>query len=180
VDNPPATPVDPQQLAQHSKKDAKSKKIILEGVKDHIIPHLASKKTAKEMWTAIIGLYQGTSEARKLVLREKLRNIKMANSESVASYLTRFTQVKDKLARAGETVPDRDMVSFALLGFPKSWENFIDAISRREMLPNWERLWSDCVQEEIRKQQGCWERGAGAGSAIFKNLRERERFLYNT
>jgi transposase InsO family protein len=152
VDNPPATPVDPQQLAQHNKKDAKAKRIILEGVKDHIIPHLSGKKTAKEMWSAIIGLYQGTSEARKLVLRDKLRNIKMAKSESVVSYLTRFTQVKDELAGVGETVPDRDMVSFALLGFPKSWENFIDAVSGREKLPDWERLWSDCVQEEIRKQ----------------------------
>jgi len=139
-------------LAQHNKKDAKAKRIILEEVKDHIIHHLVGKKTSKEMWTAIIGLYQGTSEARKLVLRDMLRNIKMEKSESVVSYLTRFTQVKDELAGVVETVPDRDMVSFALLGFPKSWENFIDAVSGREKLPDWERLWSDCVQEEIRKQ----------------------------
>ena len=44
------------------------------------------------------------------------------------------------------------MVSFSLLGFPKSWENFIDAVSGKEKLPDWERLWSDCVQEDIRKQ----------------------------
>jgi len=139
VDSPRATPIDPQQLDQHSKKDAKAKRIILEGVKDHIIPHLAGKKTTKEMWTTIIGLYQGTSEARKLVLREKLRNIKMAKSESIVSYLIRFTQVKDKLAGVGETVPEKDMVSFALLGFPKSWEKFIDAVSGRENLPGWEQ-----------------------------------------
>jgi hypothetical protein len=145
VDNPPATPVEPQQLAQHSKKDAKAKRIILEGVKDHIIPHIAGKKTAKEMWTAIIGLYQGTSEARKFVLGDKLRNIKMAKSKSAVSYLTKFTQVKDELAGVGETVPNKDMVSFALLGFPKSWENFIDAVNGTKKLPDWERLWSDCM-----------------------------------
>jgi hypothetical protein len=139
-------------LVDHSKKDAKSKRNILEGVKDHIIPHLASKKIATEMWTAIIGLYQGTSEARKLVLRDKLINIKMVKSESVVSYLTRFTQVKDKLAGVGEIVPNKDMVIFSLLGFPKSWEKFIDTVSGREKLPDWEHLWSDCVQEEIRKQ----------------------------
>jgi hypothetical protein len=44
------------------------------------------------------------------------------------------------------------MVSFALLTFPRSWENFIDAVSGREKLPDWEQLRSDCVQEEIRKQ----------------------------
>jgi hypothetical protein len=107
---------------------------------------------SKDMWTAIIGLYQGTSEARNLVLKEKLRNIKMGKSELVVSYLTRFTQVKDELTGVGETVPERDMVNFALLGFPKSWENFVDAVNGREKLPYWERLWSDCVQKDIRKQ----------------------------
>jgi len=38
------------------------------------------------------------------------------------------------------------------LGFPKSWENFIDAVSGKEKLPDWEWLWSDCVQEDLRKQ----------------------------
>jgi hypothetical protein len=85
VDNPPATPTDPQQLAQHNKKDVKAKKIILDRVKDNIIPHLAGKKTTTEMWTAIIGLYQGTSEAKKFVLRDMLRNIKMAKYELVVS-----------------------------------------------------------------------------------------------
>jgi hypothetical protein len=92
----------------------------------------------------MIGLYQGTSEARKLVLKDKLRNIKMGKSEPVVSYLTRFTQVKEELARVEETVSDKDMVNFALLGFPKYWENFIDAVSGREKLPDSERLWNDC------------------------------------
>lgn len=85
--------------------------------------------------TIVLGLYQGTSEARKVVLREKLRNIKMTKSESVISYLTRFTKVKDELVRVGETVSDKDLVSFALLGCPKSQENFTDIISGRENLP---------------------------------------------
>ena len=124
MDNPPATPVDPQQLAQHSKKDAKARRIILEGVKDHTIPHLSGKKTAKEMWSAIIGLYQSTSEARKLVLRDKLRNIKMEKSESVVSYLTRFTQVKDELAGVGEIVQGRGIWSiFLYRDFPSHGKN---------------------------------------------------------
>jgi len=65
-------------LAQHNKKDAKARRIILEGVKDHIIPHLTGKKTTKAMWITNIGLYQGSSETRKLGLKDKLRNIKMS------------------------------------------------------------------------------------------------------
>ena len=43
------------------------------------------------------------------------------------------------------------MVSLALLGLPKSWHRYQDSVNGREKLPGWERLWSDLMQEEIRR-----------------------------
>ena len=43
------------------------------------------------------------------------------------------------------------MVSLALLDLPKSWHSYQDSVNGREKLPGWERLWSDLVQEEIRR-----------------------------
>ena len=43
------------------------------------------------------------------------------------------------------------MVSLALLGLPKSWHSYQDSVNGREKLPDWERLWSDLMQEEIRR-----------------------------
>lgn len=54
---PLATLIDPQELAQNNKNDARVRRIILEGVKDHIVPHLFGKKISKEMWVAILDLY---------------------------------------------------------------------------------------------------------------------------
>lgn len=45
------------------------------------------------------------------------------------------------------------MVRTALHGFPKSWEVFVEGIVARENLPGWDKLWSDCVQNEIRRSQ---------------------------
>ena len=39
----------------------------------------------------------------------------------------------------------------ALLGLSKTWHRYEDSINGREKLPGWERLWSDLVQEEIRR-----------------------------
>jgi hypothetical protein len=36
----------------------------------------------------------------------------------------------------------------ALNGFPTSWEPFAKGICVYENLPNLERLWDDCIQEE--------------------------------
>jgi len=49
------------------------------------------------------------------------------------------------------TIVDDDMVSLTLLGLPKSWNIYQDSMNGREKLPDWERLWSDLMQEEIRR-----------------------------
>ena len=66
------------------------------------------------------------------------------------TYLAKFTQCRDELGSVGVTIADDSLVSLALLGLPKSWHSYQDSVNGREKLPNWERLWSDLVIEEIR------------------------------
>lgn len=66
-------------------------------------------------------------------------------------YLTKLITCKDELARVGVVTSDEDMVSLALLFLPKSWHSYQDSMNGREKLPDWERLWSDLMQEEIRQ-----------------------------
>ena len=80
-----------------------------------------------------------------MALRDKMKAIRMKGSESVVTYLSRFTDVKDELVAIGETVAETKLVRTVLHGFPKSWEVFIEGIFAREHLPDWNRLWSDCV-----------------------------------
>ena len=51
----------------------------------------------------------------------------------------------------GVAVDDEDLVSLALLELPKSCHSYQDSVNGREKFPGWERLWSDLVQEEIRR-----------------------------
>ena len=134
VEGKTVPPTDPAQLAAHLKKDVKTRRIIVDGVKYHIIPHLSSKKIAKEMWDA---------QSRKMLLKEKLRSKKMARGDLVATYLTKFTQIRDEQAFVGETVDKTELVSTALNGFTKQWEVFVSGVVAREKLPDWERLWDD-------------------------------------
>ena len=43
-------PIDKDELVEFEALEARAQRIILDGVKDHLIPHLAEKKTAKDMW----------------------------------------------------------------------------------------------------------------------------------
>ena len=50
-------PVDPVDNERYEDAMAKAKCIILDGVKDHVIPHIAEKNTAREMWQMLTTLY---------------------------------------------------------------------------------------------------------------------------
>jgi len=41
---------------------AKEKRMILDGVKDHVFFHITSRGTTKEMWDVLSTLYQGSSK----------------------------------------------------------------------------------------------------------------------
>ena len=75
----------------------------------------------------------------------------MEKGDSMPKYLTKFIQCRDELGSVGVTVDEEDLVRLALLGIPKSWNSYQDSINGWEKFPGWERLWSDLVQEEIRR-----------------------------
>ena len=142
---------DPIALDLYEVKEARVQRIILDGVKDHLIPHLAERPTTKEMWDTLKGLYEAKNENRIMALKDKLHATKMVKGEDVASYLTRVAQVKDELAIVREVIADSELVRIDLEGFTKEWDVFVKCVVGREKLPVWSRLWDDFTQEEIRE-----------------------------
>jgi hypothetical protein len=69
----------------------------------------------------------------------------MLDSESVTSYLDRFTQIRDKLAAVREIVDPDFLVRTSLNSFSKPWGSFVRGIVAREVMHTWERLWDDFV-----------------------------------
>jgi transcription termination factor NusB len=90
--------IDPTTVDAHNKKEIKAKRSFLDSVKDHLMPHLNEKKTAKEIFDALVSLFQRKNMNRKMVLRNKLRSVQMSRLDNVTSYLMRFTQGRDQLA----------------------------------------------------------------------------------
>jgi hypothetical protein len=137
-------------LTTHKKKEVKAKRVLLESVKDHLIPHIVEKTSAKEMYDALVGLYQNKNTCRMLHLKHQLQIVRMTSEDTIVSYLMKITQIQDQLVAIGETVQDVELVNVALRGLPRSWEPFVQGICARDKLPDFDRLWTDCIQEETR------------------------------
>eukprot|EP00253_Pinus_taeda_P002603 PITA_02603 len=102
-------PTDATQADAWQKKTAKCQRILLEGVKDHIMSSLHGKATPYLMWKSLTELFQSKSDQRKLVLKDKLKNIKCEKGDSMPKYLTKFTRCRDELGSVGVTVDDEDL-----------------------------------------------------------------------
>jgi hypothetical protein len=69
--------------------------VILEAIKDHLIPHVSEKANSKEMFDALVSLFQIDNMSRKMILKAKLRECRMTLSNNVTNYLTRISQICD-------------------------------------------------------------------------------------
>jgi hypothetical protein len=137
-------------VAEFRKRNNKAKRNICDAVCDHIIPHLIGKDFAYEMWASLRNLYESSNENRKIVIHDLLRGILMLKDESVTSFLDRYTQIKDELGAIGEVVDPNSLVRQSMNSFTKPWGPFVRGIFAREVMPTWERMWDDFVQEDIR------------------------------
>jgi len=63
-----AIPIDPTENDKYEEAMARAKSIILDGVKDHVVPHIAENETENEMWEALKKLYQHTSMQIRMLL----------------------------------------------------------------------------------------------------------------
>ena len=99
---------------------ARARRIVLEGVRDHIVSSLHGKETPFAMWKTLKDLYQNSSDQRKLALKDKLHKIKCEKGGTISTFLNKLTTCRDELASVGVVIANDDMVSLALLGLPKS------------------------------------------------------------
>eukprot|EP00253_Pinus_taeda_P025360 PITA_25360 len=103
------------------------------------------------MWKTLKYLYKNNNDQRKLALKHKLWKIKCEKGNTISIYLKKLTTYRDELGSVGIWTTDDDMVSLALVGLPKRWHSYQDSANGREKLPDWEQLWTDLMQEEIRR-----------------------------
>ena len=74
---------DASALEAWKKKVEKCQRILLEGLKGHIVSNLHGKYYPLFMWKALTDLFQSISDQRKLALKDKLRKIKMEKGDNI-------------------------------------------------------------------------------------------------
>jgi len=90
-----AISVDPTDNDKYEEAMARAKSIILDGVKDHVVPHITENDRANEMWEALKKLYQHTSMQRRMLLENQLRSYQMQKGEQFDPFLGQLKEIRD-------------------------------------------------------------------------------------
>jgi hypothetical protein len=143
-------PVDAADKAKHQKDIIRAKKIIVDSIKDHLIPQVSSKKNPKEMFEALTRLYEGNNINRKMNLRTQLKNTRMQKGELIQEYFSRISQFKEQLEAIGNTIDEDKLIMMALNGLTRPWDVFIQTVFSRTEKLKFDSLWEECIQEESR------------------------------
>eukprot|EP00253_Pinus_taeda_P024207 PITA_24207 len=102
-------PTDATELAKWKKCVARARRILLEGVRDHIVSSLHGKETLFSMWKTLKDLYHNSNDQRKLALKDKLQKIKCEKGDKISTYLNKLTTCRDELRSVGIMTANDDM-----------------------------------------------------------------------
>jgi hypothetical protein len=71
-------------------------------------------------------------------------------------------------------VDDTELVTTTLNGFPSSWDPFVQGICARSKLPKFDKLWSDCTQEESRLISKSQKENDDENQALVAHVKKRK------
>ena len=77
------------------------------------------------MFDALTKLFEGKNINRKMTLRNQLKNVKIQNAETIQSYFTRVSQIKEQLEAVYDEVENAEIVMTTLNGLPRPWDSVI-------------------------------------------------------
>jgi S-adenosylmethionine synthetase len=144
---------EPQNVAAMEKfkdVDINAMNIIVDSIKDHLIPYISHLDSSKKMYDALTNLFSVRNIGQVMSLKNELRDMKMNEDDSITSYFVRISQLRDQLQAIEEITSEKELVNIVLNGLPKTWDAFAASMNTRKEYPTFEELWTCCAQEESR------------------------------
>jgi hypothetical protein len=130
--------------------DINSMSIIVDSIKEHLIPYISHLYSSKKMYDALTNLFSVKNIRQIMSLKNELRDMKMNDDDIITSYFVRIYQLRYQLQAIEEIILEKELVNIVLNGLPKTWDAFATSMNTRNEYPTFEELWTCCAQEESR------------------------------
>ena len=122
--------------------DINSMSIIVDFIKDHLIPYISHLDSSNKMYDAITNIFSVRNIGQVMSLKNELRDMKMNDDDSITSYFVRISQLRYKLQAIEEIILENELDNIVLNGLPKTWDAFTVSMNTRKEYPTFEELWT--------------------------------------
>lgn len=145
-----------QELGKYMKGEVRAQSILIESMKDHLIPFAADlMSTPKEIYDKLVKLYSVNTIGQKISLTNKIYKIRLKKDEDLASYLLKVSELKDQLQGHRDVVYDYELITCVHNALPLEWSSFMTSIYSRNDTPNFDEIWYlSMLEETILKENG--------------------------
>jgi hypothetical protein len=173
---------EPQNVAVMEKfkdNEINAMSIIVDSVKDHLIPYISHLDSSKKMYDALTNLFSVRNIGQVMSLKNELCDMKMNDDDNITSYFVRISQLRDQLQAIEEIISEKELVNIVLNGLPKTWDAFSTSMNTRTKYPTFEEIWTCCAQEESRistKEKSQKKYDDQAYTTKFKKFRNKKKF----
>ena len=75
-----------------------------------------------------------------MTLRNQLKGVKIQKKETIQSYFSRVSHIKEQLESIGDMVEEEEVAMTTLNGLPIEWDSFIRGICARRKLKKFSKL----------------------------------------
>jgi len=80
--------------------------------------------------------------SRRILLRKKLNVSRMAEGESVSSYIDKIKEIREPLHDVRDKISNKGMIPITLNGFSNDYaQMFVNNVTSRETIPSFENLY---------------------------------------
>lgn len=121
--------------SRYKRGDLKAKKIIINGLQDHFLIYVDILKNPKYIYDKVIRMYEVNNLNHILSMKNKLKEMKINNKESLQSYIMRVSHLRDKLQSVSEQISDKELVLVTLQGLPPILETLITSLRKNNFCP---------------------------------------------
>ena len=132
------------------KSDARARAIIGLSLSDEYVEHVRDFTTAKNMWKAILNVFERHSILNRLSARRDFYTVTMNENEKMLTYVNRVRQLASTLKSMNAAVDDAEVAMATLNGLPEQYNELIVAL---DALGNGSSLTTEFVMSKLLQQE---------------------------
>ena len=93
IENSDPPPKGNNELEKWESDNNKAMKLIVDGVKTHLLPVISELDTTHEMYNALGNMFEINNDVRIITLKDRMSNIKLNKGEKISSYFMRIIEL---------------------------------------------------------------------------------------